>query len=125
MTKRVLVVDESMLMRKLVADSLVADGWEIVGEAAGGREAVAQYERFNPDAVALEVVMSGTNGIFALEQIRQHNPDAKVVIVSACNHAKLVSEAIRKGAQDFIAKPFLPEQLQGIMNACLEVPAGK
>lgn len=124
MSKRALVVDDSMLMRKLVSDTLSADGWDIVGEAADGQEAIAQYERFNPDAVSLDIVMPDTDGLFALEHIRQYNPDAKVVIVSACNQTKLVSEAIRKGAQDFIAKPFLPEQLQEAMNACVEVPVG-
>ena len=124
MSKRALVVDDSMLMRKLVSDTLTSDGWDIVGEAADGQEAVAQYERFNPDAVSLDIVMPGTDGLFALEHIREYNPDARVVIVSACNQTKLISEAIRKGAQDFIAKPFLPEQLQETMNACVEVPVG-
>ena len=123
-TKRVLVVDDSALERKLIADTLAVDGWEIVGEAADGQEAVAQYELLKPGAVTLDIVMPGTDGIFALEHIRQYDPDAKVVIVSVCNQTKLISEAIEKGAQDFIPKPFLPEQLQEIMNGCLEVSAG-
>ena len=123
-TKRVLVVDDSVLERKQIADTRAAEGWEIVGEAADGRAAVAQYKRLKPDAVTLDIVMPGTGGIFALEQIRQYDPDAKVVIVSVCNQTKLISEAIEKGAQDFILKPFLPEQLQKTMNSCLEVSAG-
>jgi two-component system chemotaxis response regulator CheY len=119
MSKRVLVADDSMLMRKMVSDSLTADGWEIVGEASNGEQAVEQYCRLKPDAVTLDIVMPGTDGLYALEHIMLFDPDAKVVVVSALNQTKLVSEAIRKGAQDFIAKPFLPEQLQQTMQSCV------
>jgi len=124
MSKRVLIVDDSMLMRKMVGESLADDGWEIIAEAGDGQEAVEQYEALRPDAVTLDIVMPGTDGMYALEHIMASDPDAKVVVVSALNQTKLISEAIRKGAQDFIAKPFLPEQLQETMNRCLEQPAG-
>jgi two-component system, chemotaxis family, chemotaxis protein CheY len=120
MAHRVLIVDDSMLMRKMIADALSDDGWEVAGEAANGKQAVELYSRLHPDAVTLDIVMPGTDGMYALEHIRQNDPQAKVVVVSALNQTKLISEAIRKGAQDFIAKPFLPEQLQGTLRACLE-----
>jgi two-component system chemotaxis response regulator CheY len=120
MTQRVLIVDDSMLMRKMIADTLSDDGWMIAGEAANGKQAVEQYARLRPHAVTLDIVMPGTDGMYALEHIRQSDPQAKVVVVSALNQTKLISEAIRKGAQDFIAKPFLPEQLQATLRSCLE-----
>ena len=64
------------------------------------------------------------NGMYALERILQFDPHAKVVVVSALNQTRLISEAIRKGAHDFIAKPFLPEQLQQTMRLCVESTAG-
>ncbi|MDY0168659.1 MAG: response regulator [Thermoguttaceae bacterium] len=124
MSKTVLVVDDSMLMRKMVADTLVDAGWQVVGEAANGQEAVDQYREKHPDAVTLDIVMPGTNGMYALEHILQFDPRAKVVVVSALNQTRLISEAIRKGAQDFIAKPFLPEQLQQTMSHCVPEAAG-
>ena len=81
------------------------------------------YQQFRPDAVTMDIVMPGTDGMFALETILDFDPFAKIVVVSALNQTKLISEAIRKGAQDFIAKPFLPEQLQETMNRCLEAAA--
>jgi two-component system chemotaxis response regulator CheY len=122
MSKRVLVVDDSMLMRKMVAESLIDDGWTVAGEAANGQEAVDQYKELKPDAVTLDIVMPGTDGIYALEHILKFDPDAKVVVVSALNQTKLISDAIRRGAQDFIAKPFLPEQLQQTMGYCVDEP---
>jgi two-component system, chemotaxis family, chemotaxis protein CheY len=120
MARRVLVVDDSMLIRKMVTDTLSAAGWEIVGEAANGADGVALYEKVRPDAVTLDIVMPGTDGLYALERIIKLDPSAKVVVVSALNQTKLVSGAIRKGAHDFIAKPFMPEQLQETMNNCLD-----
>lgn len=118
MTKKVLIVDDSMLMRRMIAEALSADGWEIAGEAGNGQEAVEQYRELHPDVVTLDIVMPVTDGIYALEHILHEDPDAKIVVISALNQTKLISEAIRKGAQDFIAKPFLPEQLQQTVNSC-------
>ena len=112
MPKNVLVVDDSMLMRRMIASSLADAGWNVVGEAVDGEEAVQRYVETRPDVVTMDIVMPGTDGIYALTKILQLDPDAKVVVVSALNQTRLISEAIRKGAQDFLGKPFLPEQLQ-------------
>jgi two-component system, chemotaxis family, chemotaxis protein CheY len=119
MPRRVLVVDDSMLMRKMITESLADAGWEVVGEAGDGEEAFAKYTRLRPDAVTLDIVMPHTDGMYALEHILSVDPDAKVVVVSALNQTRLISEAIRKGAFDFIAKPFMPDQLQQTMQNCL------
>jgi two-component system, chemotaxis family, chemotaxis protein CheY len=112
MAGRVLIVDDSMLMRRMIADVLVDAGWSVVGEASRGEEAVKCYHRMHPDVVTLDIVMPGLGGIHALAKIMEFDSDARVVVVSALNQAKLIAEAIRKGARDFIAKPFLPEQLR-------------
>lgn len=120
MSKRVLIVDDSMLMRRMIAECLSAAGWEIVAEAATGREALACYRRHRPDAVTLDIVMPDGHGVGALESILREDPGAKIVIVSALNQTKLIAEAIRKGAQDFLAKPFMPEQLLETLAGCVE-----
>jgi two-component system chemotaxis response regulator CheY len=124
MSNRVLIVDDSILMRRMIADTLGDAGWQIVAEAADGREAVQRYGQLRPDAVTMDIVMPGTSGLAALEEILKIDPTAKVVVISALNQTRLISEAIRKGAQDFIAKPFLPEQLQATMANCVEEPVG-
>lgn len=124
MAKRVLVVDDSLLMRRMIGDTLRDADWTVVGEASDGEAAIKMYEQTRPDAVTMDIVMPGTSGLDALSRILQIDPAAKVVVVSALSQTKLISEAIRKGAQDFIAKPFLPEQLQETLQGCLEaVPA--
>jgi len=120
MLKRVLIVDDSILMRRMIGDTLSDAGWEIAGEACDGREALEKYEALRPDVVTMDIVMPGTDGLFALEGILRVDPKAQVVVVSALNQTKLISDAIRKGARDFIAKPFLPEQLQETVAACID-----
>jgi two-component system chemotaxis response regulator CheY len=124
MAKRILIVDDSMLMRRMIADALSEAGWETVAEASNGEEAVDRFRRFRPDAVTMDIVMPGTNGLEALEGILKVDPEAKVVVISALNQTRMISEAIRKGANDFIAKPFMPEQLQETLGRCMETAVG-
>lgn len=119
MSKSVLICDDSLLMRKMIADCLMLDGWTIVGEACNGEEAVEQYQTLEPDAVTMDIVMPGTDGLYALEHILEYDERARIVVLSALNQSKLVSEAIRRGAHDFIVKPFLPEHLHQTLNTCL------
>lgn len=120
MSKCVLICDDSMLMRRMIADTLLADGWTIAGEATDGREAVSQYEALRPDAVTMDIVMPQYDGLYALPRILQIEPSAKVVVISALAQTRMISEAIRAGAQDFIVKPFMPEQLQQTLARCTE-----
>ncbi len=119
MSKRVLVCDDSLLMRKMVSETLVDAGWEIVGEAANGQEGFEKYQELRPDAVTMDIVMPEFDGIHGLTKIIEFDANAKVVMVSALSQTSKISEAVRIGAQDFIVKPFMPEQLQETIEACL------
>lgn len=119
MSKRVLICDDSLLMRKMVSETLIASGWEVVGEASNGQEAFEKFQELLPDAVTMDIVMPEFDGIHGLRKIMEFDPDAKVVMVSALSQTNKISEAVRSGAQDFIVKPFMPEQLQETLDACL------
>ncbi|MGC4005616.1 MAG: response regulator [Pirellulales bacterium] len=119
MSKRVLVCDDSLIMRTLVSDCLAADGWEIVATACDGRDAFQKYQTHRPDAVTIDVVMPEYDGLYGLEKILEFDPAAKVVVLSALDQPKLIGEAVRRGAQDFLVKPFLPDQLKQSLTACV------
>lgn len=119
MSKRILIADDSVLMRMMISDCLEEDGWEVVAQASDGQQAIDLYRQHRPDATTMDIVMPGTDGIFALRKIREFDPEARVVVVSALNQTKMISEAIRAGAYDFIPKPFMPEQLTQTMNTCV------
>ncbi len=120
MSRRLLVVDDSAPMQRLIGKILTNCGWELVGEAADGEEAVAMHKELRPNAVTMDIAMPGMDGLSALRQIIEFDPDAKVVIVSAMNQSSRICEAMSLGARDFIAKPFAPRQLEHVMAQCLK-----
>src|SRR5579859_4220161 len=106
MSKRVLVVDDALIMRMRIKEIALDAGWEIAGEAANGEEGLAQYRQLRPDLMTLDIVMPKMDGLAVLRQIRQEDPQAKIVMVSAVDQKGKLTECIRLGAVDFIVKPF-------------------
>lgn len=106
MAKRLLIVDDAMIMRMRIKDIAKEAGWEIAGEAANGEEAVARYRELRPDLTTLDIVMPKMDGVSALRQLRQEFPAARVVMVSAIDQKEKLTECIRLGVVDFIVKPF-------------------
>ena len=106
MAKRVLVVDDALIMRMRIKEIAKEAGWEIAGEAGNGEEAVLRYKELRPDLVTLDIVMPKMDGVSALRQLRQEYPEARVVMVSAIDQKEKLTECIRLGVVDFIVKPF-------------------
>ena len=103
---RLLVVDDAMLMRRMIRDVAVEAGWEVVGEAKNGQEGVDLFDQLRPDLVTMDVVMPEMGGLEALRRIKGLDPAARVVMVTALDQKQTIEEAIRDGALDFIVKPF-------------------
>lgn len=106
MAKRVLIVDDAAFMRMLLKDIITKAGYEVVGEAANGVEAVEKFKELKPDVVTMDITMPEMNGIDAIKKIREFAPDAKIIVCSAMGQQAMVVEAIQAGAKDFIVKPF-------------------
>jgi len=111
--KRLLVVDDALFMRKMISGVAAEAGWEVVGEAGDGAEAVALYDRLRPDLVTMDLVMPVMGGLEALRRIRAGDPAARVVVVTALDQKQALMDSIRDGAVDFIVKPF---ERQRILN---------
>jgi two-component system chemotaxis response regulator CheY len=103
--KRLLVVDDAMLMRKLIGDLATQAGWQVT-EARDGQEAVELYPKLRPQLVTMDLVMPRLTGLEALRQIRELDPDARVIVITALDQKQLLMDSIREGAIDFIVKPF-------------------
>lgn len=106
MPKRLLIADDALIIREMIKEAASDDGWQVVGEAADGAAAAELYRQHRPDAVTLDLVMPDHDGLYALRQIREQDPDAKVIIVSALDQRHVLKEAFSLGASDFIVKPF-------------------
>ena len=104
--KKVLIVDDGAFMRVLIKGMLGNNGYEIAGEAEDGNVAVEKYKELKPDLVTMDITMPNKDGITALKEIMEIDPDANVVMVSAMGQEQFVKEAIMSGARGFVVKPF-------------------
>ena len=116
MSKRLLVVDDAMIIREKIKDAAMNDGWEIVGEGANGQEAIDLYQQLGPDVMTIDLVMPEYDGIHGLKGVIQEDPSARVLVVSALDQTDVLKNAIREGASDFIVKPFEESRLIQALN---------
>jgi two-component system chemotaxis response regulator CheY len=111
MLKTVLICDDAVFMRTMLADILTQAGFAVIGQAKTGAEAVDKYRELRPDLVTMDIVMPDMGGIDAVRTIMGEYPDAKILMCSAMGQQSLVIEAIQAGARDFIVKPFQPSRV--------------
>jgi two-component system, chemotaxis family, chemotaxis protein CheY len=108
---RILVVDDAAFMRMMIRDILIKHGFDVVGEATNGLEAILRYKELSPDLVTMDITMPEMDGITAVKQIRHMDPNARVIMCSAMGQQAMVLEAIQAGARDFIVKPFQADRV--------------
>ncbi|WP_289628191.1 response regulator [Listeria ilorinensis] len=108
---KLLIVDDAMFMRTMIKNIVKDSQFEVVAEAENGLEAVKKYEEYKPDIVTLDITMPEMDGLSALNEIMQKDPNAKVIMCSAMGQQGMVVDAIKKGAKDFIVKPFQAERV--------------
>jgi len=106
MSRTVLICDDAKFMRVVIARMLESGGWTVVGEAATGPEALAQYGQLKPDLVTMDVVMPEMGGIETVRQIVAADPGAAIIMCSAMGQEAMMAEAIESGAAAFVVKPF-------------------
>lgn len=119
MKKKILLADDSVFVRRLLADILTGDGYQIIGEVGNGSDAVHGYLDWRPDLVLMDVVMSEVNGIQALAEIRAADTGANVIMCSSVSLQEIVTEALHYGAREYIFKPFSIERLLEAVRSCL------
>jgi len=120
--KRVLIVDDALFMRNLIRSILVKAGFEICGEASNALEGVRKYKELKPDVVTLDIIMpmmEEMDGVKAVKEIVNFDPQAKIVVVSALGDRRLVQEALAYGARDFVIKPFTAEKLLEVIRKAI------
>lgn len=120
MSKKVLIVDDAAFMRMMIKDILAKNGFEVVGEAADGVQAIEKYKELTPDLVTMDITMPEMDGIAALKEIKSIDPNSIVIMCSAMGQQAMVIDAIQAGAKDFIVKPFQAERVLEAINKALE-----
>jgi DNA-binding NarL/FixJ family response regulator len=111
-TLRILLVDDHLLFRKGLVRLLDAQpGFEVVGEAADGLEAVEQTQFLRPDVVLMDIRMPNSDGLEATRRIKAQMPEVRVVMLTVSDDAQDLATAVRYGADGYLLKDLLPEAL--------------
>ncbi|MCR4651377.1 MAG: response regulator [Lachnospiraceae bacterium] len=113
---KVMIVDDSRILRKILTSTLTDAGHEVIADAGNGKEALLLLERFEPDIITLDITMPVMDGLEALVKIKETYPNITVVMVSAAGQKSKVMEALKSGASDFLQKPFEPEDVIKVIN---------
>ncbi|MFC1477816.1 response regulator [candidate division KSB1 bacterium] len=113
---RVLIVDDSVIIRKNLQNLFSQLGHTVVAEAVDGKEAVEAYNKYMPDLVTMDITMPVMDGIEAVRRITIDHKDAHIIMVSAQGQKLMVLEAMKNGARNFIVKPIRLDTLKRIVD---------
>lgn len=121
MAKRIMVVDDSRVVRAEMEKMLEGSDMEICEFCRSGEEALEKFEKAKPDLVTMDIVMPGMDGMETCKKLRQRYPEANVFMVSSMAYDDMIDRAVEMGAKGFLFKPFtkdaLLEGLQGAFKA--------
>ena len=116
MTERILIVDDHPLTRDALAGLLAQNGFDVVGQAGSGEEAIAKAGELKPDLVLLDLSMPEMDGLTALPRVRAAAPDAEVVVLTASEDEHNLLGAIRSGAAGYLLKSEPPERIVSFLR---------
>lgn len=118
---RVLIADDHAVVREGVRHVLAAEhGFEVIGEAASGDEAVQLAESLAPDIVVMDISMPGTSGLEAVRQIRGKSPRTRALMLSIHDHAEYMQQSARAGALGYLLKDSSPAELRRAIRTVFE-----
>ena len=117
---KILICDDSMLMRKKLKGSLKLCGSFAIFEATDGQRAIDIYKENKPNLVFMDIVMPVKDGIQAVLEIKSFDENAKIIMASSSGTKDNLKRAIKAGAFDFIQKPWEQEQITKIINNVLK-----
>ena len=116
---KLMVVDDSNVIRRKIERSAHIGNLEVVGLAPDGLSAVKLFQQTNPDLVTMDLTMPHMDGIECIEQLTSINPNVLILVVSALADKATAIEALKKGAHGFLCKPFTEEELSEALDELL------
>ena len=116
MRRKILLADDTTFMREMLKSALDPEKFQIVGEATDGAQAVEFYKEKKPDLMILDINMPKMNGIDALTEVIKYDSKANVIMCSDQKYENMIVMAIKRGAKDFIIKPFTSSDVINAVN---------
>jgi len=108
---RVMIADDSKAIRITLKDMILNGKHELVAEAADGVEAVEKFVDLKPDVLLLDLVLAKKDGLTTLKEIKETNPNAKIIMVTVLDNKQMIQDCISAGAQAYITKPFTADDV--------------
>jgi len=119
MSQKILIVDDEKKIRNILTQILTDEGYE-TQTTSSGEEAIKNADKFKPDLILMDQKMPGIDGIEAMVKIKEKHPLSTVIIITAYGSIPLAVEAVKKGAYDYISKPFDNDELLIVIQRALE-----
>lgn len=116
MSRTVMIVDDSLFMRKILRGILVDNGYIVAAEASSGIEAMRNLHTHHPDIILLDIILPDSNGLDLLESIIKTCPTSRVVVCSSIGQQTVMQKSLDLGARAFIQKPFTPEKVAEVLQ---------
>jgi two-component system, chemotaxis family, chemotaxis protein CheY len=108
---RLLIVDDSSTVRRSIERHIFSERVTEIYQAANGREAMELFERYRPEYVTMDLTMPGMDGLTCISRMMTLKPDTRLMVISALGDAETAIEAVERGANEYVVKPFSAEDL--------------
>jgi len=120
MKKRILIIDDSMFVRTIISEAIVASGCEVVGQAGTGKEGIALALELKPDLITLDNILPDMIGLDILKTLKSEEKLAsKIIMISAVGQESVTQQGLALGAEDYIRKPFDIDQMLASIKKAL------
>ena len=116
---KLLIVDDSSIIRRAISRYVDRGLFSEIFTAANGREAIQVFRHENPDFVTMDITMPEVDGLTCLSEMLRINRDARILVISALADRSTAIEALKRGAQAFLCKPFTAEELNEAIDELL------
>jgi two-component system chemotaxis response regulator CheY len=117
----VLIVDDSPVMRQMLNKLFSSQGFNVVGQAADGEEALELFEKLRPELTTLDIVMPKMRGTEVLEIILTKYPDSNIIMASSVSDARTVMHCLKIGAKQYIVKPYDEDKVMAAVRKALNI----
>lgn len=118
---KVMIVDDSVIIRQMIKKYLSEMNIEIVGTAGDGKSAIQMFKETQPDVVTLDITMPKVDGFTVLEEMVKENSSSKIMVITALTDKATGMRAIKTGAKGYLSKPFTPEKLRSSFDRLISV----
>jgi two-component system chemotaxis response regulator CheY len=108
---KLLIVDDSSTVRRSIERHIFSNRVTEIYQAANGREAMELFERYHPEFVTMDLTMPEMDGLTCISKMMALKPDTRLMVISALGDAETAIEAVERGANEYVVKPFSPEDL--------------